>query len=335
MYVRDLAAGTTTLVTRATGAFGAKSLGPTYSAAISADGRRVAFTTAANNLDPADPYGFRDVYVRDLVAETTTLASRATGATGAKGSDYTNGDPSLSGDGRYVSFATYARLDPADQDDAIDSYVRTLALPQVTAVDPPTIRRGVTRTVTVTGSDFTATPEVAFGPGVSVTKVVLVSSGRLDVTVTVAADAALGPRSVTVVNPAGDATVGQGFAVADPGYWLAARDGGIFAFGAPFSGSPGGAPLNQPIVGMAADPDGLGYWLVARDGGVFAFDARFAGSPGAIALNRPVVGMAADRDRTGYWLVASDGGIFAFDAAFHGSAGSVRLNQPIVGMAPA
>jgi hypothetical protein len=36
------------------------------------------------------------------------------------------------------------------------------------------------------------------------------------------------------------------------GYWLVARDGGVFAFGdAPFLGSMGGRALNQPIVGMA------------------------------------------------------------------------------------
>ena len=29
--------------------------------------------------------------------------------------------------------------------------------------------------------------------------------------------------------------------------------------------------LNQPIVGMAATPDGQGYWLVASDGGIFTF----------------------------------------------------------------
>jgi len=41
----------------------------------------------------------------------------------------------------------------------------------------------------------------------------------------------------------------------------------------------GGAPLNQPIVGMAATRDGNGYWLVASDGGIFAFgDAGFHGS---------------------------------------------------------
>ncbi|MGH9207922.1 MAG: hypothetical protein ACRD1G_15430 [Acidimicrobiales bacterium] len=36
------------------------------------------------------------------------------------------------------------------------------------------------------------------------------------------------------------------------GYWLAADDGGVFSYGdAPFLGSMGGIPLNQPVVGMA------------------------------------------------------------------------------------
>ena len=34
---------------------------------------------------------------------------------------------------------------------------------------------------------------------------------------------------------------------------------------------PGGTPLNKPIVGMAATPDGGGYWLVGSDGGIFAY----------------------------------------------------------------
>ena len=95
------------------------------------------------------------------------------------------------------------------------------------------------------------------------------------------------------------------------------------------------AGLNDPIVGMAATPDGRGYWLVASDGGVFAVgDAGFYGSLGSIHLNQPIVGMAATPDGRGYWLVASDGGVFAVgDAGFYGSLGSIHLNQPIVGMA--
>jgi hypothetical protein len=78
-----------------------------------------------------------------------------------------------------------------------------------------------------------------------------------------------------------------------PGYWLLARDGGIFSFGdAEFFGSTGSMPLNQPVVGMSSTPSGRGYWLVAADGGVFAFgDAPYLGSTGAIRLNQPIVAM--------------------------------------------
>jgi uncharacterized protein YkwD len=120
------------------------------------------------------------------------------------------------------------------------------------------------------------------------------------------------------------------------GYWLAADDGGVFAFGdAHYWGSTGGIRLNQPIVDIAATPSGRGYWLVASDGGIFSFgDAHFWGSTGAIHLNKPVIGIAATPTGHGYWLVASDGGIFSFgDARFLGSTGGFRINRPVVGMA--
>ena len=108
---------------------------------------------------------------------------------------------------------------------------------------------------------------------------------------------------------------------------LAATDGGVFAFGdAAFYGSMGGTPLNRPVVGMAATPDGRGYWTVAADGGIFAFgDAGFQGSTGALTLVSPMVGMSVDAATGGYRLVAADGGVFCFGAPFAGSAvGLVR-----------
>jgi hypothetical protein len=120
------------------------------------------------------------------------------------------------------------------------------------------------------------------------------------------------------------------------GYWLAAADGGVFAYGnAHFFGSMGGQHLNAPVVGIAATPSGGGYWLAAADGGVFAFgDAQFFGSMAGQQLNRPVVGVASTPDGNGYWLAAADGGVFAFgDAGFYGSMGGQQLNQPVAGIA--
>jgi hypothetical protein len=133
-----------------------------------------------------------------------------------------------------------------------------------------------------------------------------------------------------------------GAAMNGDGYYLAAADGGVFAFGsAPFLGSMGGQTLNAPIVGMAlslgSPGSSGGYYLVAADGGVFAFgSAPFLGSMGGQPLNRPIVGVATQLETglTGYWLVASDGGVFTFgQLQFLGSTGGIHLNQPIVGMA--
>ncbi len=124
--------------------------------------------------------------------------------------------------------------------------------------------------------------------------------------------------------------------VSSHGYHVVASDGGIFSFGdAHFYGSTGGQHLNQPVVGMAATPDGGGYWLVASDGGIFSYgDAHFSGSMGGSPLNAPIVGLTPTPDGKGYWEVASDGGIFSFgEAHFYGSRGGQPLNQPIVGMA--
>src|SRR5204862_7125496 len=75
------------------------------------------------------------------------------------------------------------------------------------------------------------------------------------------------------------------------GYWLAASDGGIFAFGnATFLGSTGGSPLNKPIIGMVGTPDGKGYLMAASDGGIFAFgNATFLGGTGAVPPNKPII----------------------------------------------
>jgi hypothetical protein len=105
------------------------------------------------------------------------------------------------------------------------------------------------------------------------------------------------------------------------GYWMVASDGGIFSFGdAHFYGSMGGRPLNQPIVGMAADSQTGGYWFVAADGGAFNFNANFYGSQGGTPPNARVVGIAPSPTGHGYWIAASDGALFNFgDALNQGS----------------
>jgi hypothetical protein len=79
------------------------------------------------------------------------------------------------------------------------------ARPVVTSLAPSSIGRGFSGTVTVNGSAFQATPTLAITPatGVTITNVVRVSATKLTATLTVAANAATGPRDITVTNPDG------------------------------------------------------------------------------------------------------------------------------------
>jgi ribosomal protein L24E len=119
------------------------------------------------------------------------------------------------------------------------------------------------------------------------------------------------------------------------GYWLVAKDGGIFDFGAaPFLGSiytygitglSGKHPLNAPIVGAIASPSGQGYYMVAADGGVFNFgDAKAAGSAydlgytglsGKNPLPAPVSSLMANTSGPGYYAICANGKILAIGGA--------------------
>jgi Tol biopolymer transport system component len=125
VFVRDVESSETTLVSRASGAAGAKSNQPSaWTIAISPDGRFVAFATSGSNLAPEQPT-VTQVYLRDRQTETTTLVSRATGAGAPAG--LSAGFPAISTGGRYVAFATRAKLGPDDHDTRWDVYVRDLA----------------------------------------------------------------------------------------------------------------------------------------------------------------------------------------------------------------
>ena len=80
VYVRDREAGSTVLVSRASGADGPPADGASTHPAISGDGRTVAFTSDAWNLSPGKCNSARGVFVRDLARHTTRLVSQGDGA---------------------------------------------------------------------------------------------------------------------------------------------------------------------------------------------------------------------------------------------------------------
>ncbi|MDP8958392.1 MAG: hypothetical protein M3N51_04135, partial [Actinomycetota bacterium] len=79
--------------------------GISVDAAISADGRYVAFDSTASNLVGGDTNGAIDVFVRDRVSGTTERVSLASNE--AQGNGH-SGDPDISADGRYVAFGSSA-----------------------------------------------------------------------------------------------------------------------------------------------------------------------------------------------------------------------------------
>ena len=130
IFVRDLTKNTTILISvNAAGAQGNNtSPGPGFffgEPSISADGNRVAFHSDASNLVPNDTNGQIDIFVRDLVARTTTLVSVNTDGTQGNNASTI---PSISASGTRIAFTSDAdNLIANDSNSVGDVFVRDLA----------------------------------------------------------------------------------------------------------------------------------------------------------------------------------------------------------------
>jgi Tol biopolymer transport system component len=130
IFVRDLTAGTTTRVSVSSS--GAQADGISGTVGLTRDGRYVVFVSEATKLVPGDTNGLMDVFVRDLIKGTTTLASVSN--TGAEG-DGDSSDCSISDDGRYVAFVSAAaNLVSGDTNGEQDVFVRDLVKSTTTRV---------------------------------------------------------------------------------------------------------------------------------------------------------------------------------------------------------
>jgi Tol biopolymer transport system component len=125
LYLHDLAAGTTTLVSA--NADGTAAGAPTFDGSLTPDGERVVFTSASPDVVPAtvDTNGTADVFLRDLATGTTRMVS-----TDASGTASTGGaDGLLSPDESKVVF---------EAGGGEDLHVKDLATGGVTLVTPRT-----------------------------------------------------------------------------------------------------------------------------------------------------------------------------------------------------
>lgn len=119
IFVHDLETATTTRVSVASD--GAEAIYPSLVPSISCDGRYVAFYSLANNLVQDDTNGASDIFVHDRETGETTRVSLD--SAGNEASGYSS-NPSISGNGRYVAFESYADdLVAGDTNNAEDIFV--------------------------------------------------------------------------------------------------------------------------------------------------------------------------------------------------------------------
>lgn len=103
VFVRDLLAGTTTRASVGSG--GQQPDNNCRVAALSANGQVVAFVTSATNLVPMSGKFYLNLYVRDLTTGITTLETPSRRGGLANGLTF---EASLSGNGRFLAFASFA-----------------------------------------------------------------------------------------------------------------------------------------------------------------------------------------------------------------------------------
>lgn len=124
VFVRDLLTGETTRVSLS--ATGGETDESSIDPSISADGRLVAFWSAATNIVDDDTNGKNDVFVHDRVTGTTVRASEASLGVEANGGST---DPVISSNGRFVAFNSKAtNLVPDDTNGVADVFLHDLAL---------------------------------------------------------------------------------------------------------------------------------------------------------------------------------------------------------------
>lgn len=148
VFLRDLNAGTTTLVSIGRDGLGGGK-GDSWGPIVSPNGRYVAFTSVARDMVTADKNHVSDVFVRDLRQGTTTLVSVSkSGKRTANGASVALG---MSASGRYVLFTSRApNLAAGDRNETDDVFLRDL-------------RDGVTSIVSVNANGRSANAASADG----------------------------------------------------------------------------------------------------------------------------------------------------------------------------
>jgi len=208
VFIRDRTADTTRLVSIKRN--GAPGNGDSAGPSVSADGRFVAYASAAPDIVPGDSNGAMDTFVFDrATGRTTWLDTDQLGAVAPTGASL----PVLSADGRYAVFASAAPLSGANPTGSDQLFIREVSIPEIATLSPAVLTRGTATTVIVTGQGFLpVTTASASGGGITVDSAIPYGDGALVLSISVSAAAPPGSRDLVVTN----AGTGPGTAATSP-----------------------------------------------------------------------------------------------------------------------
>jgi Ca2+-binding RTX toxin-like protein len=289
VFVRNVAAGTTTLVSVSTG--GGSGDNQSSGASISGNGRYVVFQSDATNLVAGDTNNTTDIFVRDLLTNTTTRASTATD--GSQSNDL-SGQAVISADGRYVVFFSLAsNLVQGDTNGLRDIFLKDMVTGNVTRLS--------------VASDGSELNDLSNTPSIS-------ADGRYVTFQTQATDTGVGAE--------GNGTGFDVFRIS-----LVASAAADRMIGSDGNDTIDGLAGDDIITGGLGDDTiigGAGADVLAGDGGVDTVD--YSGSSAAVSVNL-IAGIVSGGDAAGDTLTSFENAVgSAFNDVLNGFDGSSTLD---------
>lgn len=156
VFRRDLVTGETIRISVSDD--GMQADGRSFASGVSRDGRLVLFWSYATNLVANDTNGFEDVFLHDATLHTTTRLSFAAGGVQTNGGSR---NPSMSDDGRWIAFQSYAsNVVPGDGNDREDIFLLDRRSGKTTRVGQPS-GGGADGEPTVESDDDSGTPQLS------------------------------------------------------------------------------------------------------------------------------------------------------------------------------